>query len=376
MNHQRWIPAIVAVLGPGVLACGGGDSEESTVNTCGPDKPCVEPLWCSAAGRCIEEGTCLADEDCEAGMLCATGRICAPASGRCGKVVTVPPNLLLVLDRSCSMQPALGETTKWGAAVGAVTGLIENYRGRLRFGLVLFPDTEKPNCDQQVTHVPLGASKEDTIRDLLVAALDPGHDLFPDGPCVTNIDTAVSRASAEISSSGNGEGNILLVTDGVQSEGCGGDAGDAKTEQVITDLFAAGVPTFVVGFTARADGQQLDRFARAGGRPNDDPETDYYLAEDQQALSAVLDTIARTTLECRLALKATPPCPAEVYVFFKSGEGFQKVMAGGADGWVLDPSRLEISFSGTACQTLEEGLTTEAHVVFGVGCGAECPGAE
>ncbi|MBI5528172.1 MAG: VWA domain-containing protein [Deltaproteobacteria bacterium] len=360
-----------------VLACGGdewGDDPQDAA--CGPDTPCAEPLWCSAAGRCIKEGTCLVDEDCEAGMLCDAQNRCIPASGRCGRSVAVPPDFLIVLDRSCSMQPALGQTTKWGAAVEATVGLVENYRGRLRFGLILFPDTEKPNCDQQVTHAALGDANEDAVKNLLQAALDPADGLFPDGPCVTNIDTAMSRASLEMSTPDGRSGFVLLVTDGVQSEGCGGDAGDVETEKVIAELYARDVSTFVVGFTAKADGAQLDKFARAGGRPNDDPEMDYYLAEDQAGLSAVLDTIARSTLECGFALGSSPPCSGEVYVFFKSGEEYQSIAGGGSDGWTLDPTMQKIIFSGTACSVLSEGLITEAHVVFGLGCGSSCQGPQ
>ena len=75
-------------------------------------------------------------------------------------------NLLIVLDRSCSMQteikdPQTGVTaTKWAIAVGALTKLSNKYKD-LRYGLTMFPDAKVvgPVCAQGALPLACGVGR-------------------------------------------------------------------------------------------------------------------------------------------------------------------------------------------------------------------------
>src|ERR1041385_2909113 len=89
-------------------ACGRTGMDENDV---GPD---------ASAGT----GDCQHDADCEAGKVCVQGA--CVIGGGCGQstlnLTPIAPNLLFVLDRSCSMKnvPNGATKSKWGIAVDGV----------------------------------------------------------------------------------------------------------------------------------------------------------------------------------------------------------------------------------------------------------------
>ncbi|RMH44368.1 MAG: VWA domain-containing protein [Deltaproteobacteria bacterium] len=220
-------------------------------------------------------------------------------------------NLMIVLDRSCSMNksPGGGEPrTKWDIAVDAIGQLTTAYAGQLRFGLIMFPDEDGANCVQDgPIYVPVG----DDTGAAVVAALEATQ---PTGPCVTNIDTAVAQVSADPAFDGTPDpsgrrGFALLITDGKQSGSCGGNGADPTTIANLEALYAAGYPTYVVGFGGGVDPDDLAAFAAAGGVPRaGDPP--YYQADDAAALAEALDAIAGDIVgDPELGGCAGTPCP-------------------------------------------------------------------
>jgi MYXO-CTERM domain-containing protein len=201
-------------------------------------------------------------------------------------------NLMIALDRSCSMdnKPA-GETlTKWESAEAAIATLTTTYAGQLRFGLIMFPDEDGASCDQD------GPIYVDVGEDNEVAVVDAITTTNPNGPCVTNIDTAIGQVSDDLAFQAlpdptGRRGFVLLITDGKQSGSCGGNVSDPITVANIEALYAAGYPTFVVGFGGGVDPDDLNSFAVAGGVPRvGDPM--YYQADSAAELDAALDAIA------------------------------------------------------------------------------------
>ena len=205
----------------------------------------------------------------------------------------VAPNLLIVLDRSCSMRNKVGTQSKWEIAVAAVKKLGSSYQGLIRFGMTLFPDTTGDNCTQSKIPVPIAVGAEAQIQSLLSAALKTTDPYYPDGPCVTNIDTAMQQAASEPALADTTRASYaLLITDGNQA-GCNVAGGDAGTTQIIKDLYTKKkVPTFVVGFGSAVDPAQLTIFADAGGKPAAGA-THFYKAEDQASLDAALKVISK-----------------------------------------------------------------------------------
>jgi len=197
---------------------------------------------------------------------------------------------MIVLDRSCSMsnKPS-GETrTKWQIAVDALGTLTTTYQGKLRLGLIMFPDETGASCAQDGTiYVNAGPDHEADVMAAVTATQ-------PDGPCVTNIDTAIAQVgddpAFDLAQPGPRRSFVLLITDGMQSGSCGGVARDPVTEQNIADLYTAGYPTYVVGFGDGVRPASLSAFATSGGVPRPgDPV--YYQANTAAELDDALDAI-------------------------------------------------------------------------------------
>jgi len=270
-----------------------------------------------------------------------------------------PPNLLIVLDRSCSMTDVIGGKTKWQIAVAELTQLMTTYAGKIRFGITLFPDRVMPNCTQSTIPFDPAPGNETPIGMLLNKSLATTDMYYPNGPCVTNIDSAIAQASMEPAFSDTTRKSFaLLLTDGEQS-GCNAAGGNAGTIAALKAMNMKGVSTFVIGFGASADPVSLTQFANAGGVPNSGPA--YYDATDQASLDAALLKIANETLSCDFKLNSAPPNAEKIYVFFN-----KMVEAGDpTNGWTYDATTNTITFHGMSCDQLKSGSVTDLQVIFG-----------
>ena len=374
--RRRHVPAVLCSLAL-TLSCnaeldtGLGQGNGSGDGAC----ECTAPQTCSKAGpTCIEPGTCAGDLDCDAGKMCAAGvdgRKTCVVGGKCGGQVAaaevIPPNMLIVLDRSCSMRNTVAGKSKWEIAVAALKTLTTSYKDKIRFGLTLFPDKEGDSCTQaNKIPIPVGVGKEAGIQSMLTMALDSKDALYPSGPCVTNIDTAMDQARGEPAfSDASRQGFALLVTDGAQA-GCNQAGGDNGTAMIINDLrMKKGVRTFVIGFGGAVDEKSLNDFAMAGGT------TSFYKAEDQASLDKGLATIAASTLGCDFQLKQTPPNGQQIYVFFDKMTRVSRD-PGHKDGWDYNEAQNRVTFYGMACDSLRAGTVKAVDIVFG--CDAPPPG--
>lgn len=347
--------------GDGSLVDGGTGGDGFNIG-CNP--ACVDPKFCSVTNVCIDKGTCAGDGDCTAGMKCGADKKCAPG-GDCGAqkatATAIPPNMLITLDRSCSMRTAIGSSTKWAIAVGALKTLMTKYSGKIRFGITLFPDTDTDNCKQGAIPVEPGPDNETKISTMLTKALATTDALYPDGPCVTNIDTAFQQVTGSTSLKDTTRPNyVLLVSDGAQA-GCSAAGGDTGTEKFITDLAKLGVKTAVVGFGAGVDGAQLDKFAVAGGMPATGA-TKYYKAEDAASLDAALATIGGAALGCTYKLDKTPADPTKIFVFF---DGTKEITGDPTNGWTYDAATNTVTFHGTTCTDLKNDKVKSVDIVLG-----------
>lgn len=356
--------------GNGGSGAQGGSGGAGAGFPTGCEPACVEPQVCSVAFECIDPGTCLGDGDCPPGTICdEPTKTCVPGGGCGGKEVKadpVAPNLLIVLDRSCSMTAGLGGgVNKWQAAVAAINTMTTQFAGKIRFGLTLFPDLVTPNCQQAEIPIPVGPDNETAIQTLLTNALAGNDPYFPDGPCVTNIDTAMLQATTEPAfGDTDRESYALLITDGKQSSGCSASGGDNGTEMIIQQLHEMqGVPTFVLGFGKEIDPAQMNEFAELGGVPAG-PDTKYYDAQDQVSLDTALKTIADKTLGCTFTLEESPPNPNEIFVFFDNVDKVPRDSMK-ANGWDYDASEQQVTFYGEYCDKLKSGEVTDVDIIFG-----------
>jgi hypothetical protein len=303
------------------------------------------------------------------GEVCAGGDggglSCVP--GGCGgtKITAdaVPPNLLIALDRSCSMTQAVGNSNKWQIAVNAINTLTMMYQGKIQFGLTMFPDTDADKCDQGAIPVPPGPGNEMKIQKLLNAALQNTDPNYPDGPCVTPIDTGMLQSSMEPALKDKTRGDfVVLITDGAQA-GCSAAGGANGATNLITQMATAGIGTFVIGFGGAVNATQLNAFAVAGGHPTGNMSKEYYDAADQMSLDTALQTIAGQTFGCVYKLQTTPPDPTQVYSFFDKMDVTRDPSH--MNGWDYDATSNTVTFYGAACMQLRSGTVKVLDIVFG-----------
>jgi hypothetical protein len=356
-------------------SAGGATGGTGGSATCTP--ACTSPKICSVKGTCISPGACAADGDCPGGKTCDLATKTCVIGSTCGvteiKSDIVPPNLLIVLDRSCTMKGEIDGKSKWELAVGALDGLVGAYAGKLRFGLTLFPDSVDPKCEQAKFLLPPKNGNEAAIQALLTAGLDASDKSHPGSPCVTNGAQTMKQASTEPSlADKTRKSYFVLVTDGLTQQVCDLTGAPEGTVKILENLAQKqGVPTYVIGFgSGQIDKAELNNFAVAGGVPTSDPADPsfkYYRAENGAALQAALTVIAQKSLGCEYKLASVPPDTKNVHVFFdKSAEVAQDPSH--KDGWDYDAATNQVVFHGAACTSLKEGAVAAVDIVLG------CPG--
>jgi hypothetical protein len=326
------------------------------------------------SGLCVPDGGCNADGDCPSGDVCVDGG-CAAGQGCSNQTVGfngVPPNLLITLDRSCSMvqAPVDGGASKWHLAVDAISKLTNDFQGQIDFGLTLFPARDGgAKCDVEHPEIALSPGNETALQTLLEDSFDAGFD-YPNGPCVTPIDSGLhASASDPALADPTRQSFLLLITDGEQA-GCslyGGADGGVGIIKGLTHGVDGGPPvhTFVLGFGNQVNATELTRFALAGGEAFDAGPAGltFYRAEDAQTLADALHAIGVLTTGCTVKLDNQPPAVDLIYVFF-NGTSTQ-VASDPANGWQYEASSNEIEFFGSSCQQIQSGEVTQIYVEFG-----------
>jgi hypothetical protein len=327
---------------------------------CGPSSKGGEP---DAAAH-----ACLVDADCGLGKRCEGG-VCV--DNNCGgeslDLTYVPPNLLLVVDRSCSMRQPPGTTTtmsKWQIAIDAIKTVITNYGAQIRWGLTLFPDVTPDSCSQQDFAFPLADGNGPGISSLLTGALSTSDALYPDDPCVTNIDTGVQQASTDPAlADPMRKSYVMLVTDGAQSSGCSVAGGDAGSVHEVQKMKNDGITTFVVGFGSAVDAAQLNMLAMAGGAPQSGT-TKYYRADTAGELDKAFQAIAETVISCSYRVDPPPADLAQTYVWFGQTELVPRDPTHMA-GWDYDAATQMITLYGMYCDRLKTHVVSKVDVIFG-----------
>lgn len=370
----------------GLISCSGSSSDTDPVICAG--QACPDGMYCSAAEACVPDGGCLVDDDCTTGNCsttqsclapdaCAVDNDCAVGSacnagvcevGGCGGEILdltyQAPNFLVVLDRSCSMDKPLQSTrTKWEVAVDALHTLLGAHPTDIRWGLTMFPDTVGETCGQGALPFPVGDGQAASIDAMLQGALDEANPLFPAGPCVTNIDTAILQAGTDPGLTDTTRGRfVMLISDGAQSA-CNLGGGDAGTAQAIADLHAAGVTTYVVGFGSGVDDAQLNAFAVAGGAPRPGA-TKFFRAENANQLDTVFQAITGAVASCEYLVDPAPLDLGLTYVYFENTEEVPRDPTH-TEGWDYDPATMLMTLYGTACSRVQDHSVDDIDVVFG-----------
>jgi hypothetical protein len=345
------------------MGAGGADGAES--EGCSSHADCAQAQMCQD-GVCVPNetgGPCEIDLDCVAGEVCLAG-ICAPeeppeemgCGGELYQATAIPPNVLIVLDRSGSMDASLGgdQGTKWQVAQDAIGQVVTEFGPHVRFGLSLYPGLD-PACD-----VGSGCAPGEVFVDVgmgtaaqIIEVLGLVDTCTLGTPTAEALEGLQDYPGLEDLERPN---FILLVTDGQST--CDDPV------PIVASLRdqSPEIKTFVVGFGNGADPIELDGMAEAGGTAlMGDPK--YYQAGDAQALVDAFGEIAGSVLSCTFVLDAVPPDPDELYVYI-NGELIPHDPVH-VDGWDYVPDTNQLTFYGPPCTLLQSGLAMDLEIVFG-----------
>lgn len=264
----------------------------------------------------------------------------------------VPANVLIVLDRSGSMNENIGGGTKWSIALEAIEQFIGDFGGQARFGLMLYPGfdlscSEGMSCAAGTVFVdPASMSTAD-----IVDALDDAQTCSFGTPTAETLDALLDYPGLEDPARAN---YVLLITDGQST------CDDPVPMVTALRNKEPEVQTYVLGFGDGVDPDELEAMAEAGGTalPGDPA---YYEADDASSLDEALTSIGGNFLSCVYTLSAPLPDPDQLYVLF---DGIQ-VARDTVDGWDHDAATNTVTFYGAACDALQSGEVTDLQMVYG-----------
>jgi hypothetical protein len=342
---------------------------------CVADGDCKTGQRCGLTGECLGAGECRVAADCAMTESCR-GTMCKLGSD-CGqtelKIDPIPPNVLVLLDVSgsmcgdlatCNDDLCLGlcdpSTTKIHIAGQAVGQITSKYHDTIRWGLAMFPGDGA--CGAPVNVIAPAPNMADMVANTATMAL-------PISAARTPINAAVaSIQSANYLVDPARKNYMLLVSDGGEScgtnngNGNGNTVANTNTTQLIKDMAAQGISTFVVGFGGAVDAPTLNDFANAGGMPTTTTAgTSYYQADSAQQLEMALGSILARVVGCDFAYTTPPTDPDKVWAFF---DGVM-VDRNDKNGWKLDTAAKKVTFVGDACMKLQSGTVKDVQVVFG-----------
>lgn len=277
---------------------------------------------------------------------------------------TIPPRILLVVDKSGSMdEEAVGYPgSKWEGAVASLSAVVTSLSGDVDFGLMLYPDGDASSrvCRAGAVEVNVSANNAQAIVAELEATTPGGGT-----PTAKTLGKALEQLSALPAAGGSRV--VVLATDGgpncntdlnpatcrcVQPGQCT-DArnclDDAEATAQAASLNAAGFSVFVIGIPGSENFTDvLNGLADAGGtaRPG---ATRYYQANNASGLASALENIASRVATCRFDLARAVPADADITV--TAGGTTVPADPSRTNGWALvDNDTIELF--GAACDSL------------------------
>lgn len=269
------------------------------------------------------------------------------------EAIPLPPDLVVVLDRSSSMgQPVTpgGFDQKWNTIVEALGDVAETYQNRVEFGLMLVPGEDR-ECDAGTMNImPTPNSGKNFYNYLL--------DTTPGGasPMAASIDAARSYFnSAPVNPYGR---YVLLTTDGVPTCAPLGENAVDYTVDAIADLRNMGIKTFVLGYaTSSEDYDGLDEMAAAGGTGAHVPATSAYdLLNKLEGITSELSQV-----KCEYTLSSGPNDPLDLVVSI--GGAAVPYSPDHTNGYDYDPASKKLTFHGDSCEALR---TSDADAGFSI----------
>ena len=228
------------------------------------------------------------------------------------RVSLLPPDIVIVLDASVSMNDAVdGSCTdgcvnsKWSAAARAIDAVVTPTTAKANWGLTALPDFADA-CGGGRIAVPAGPFSAARI-DQEISRRTNGEILLNGGnsPMRAAVDVAAAHLSARAP---GGLRIVLVITDGEPDCAPGASdpfASDASgTVQAVTSAASLGISTTVIG-VATAGGPAeatLAAMARAG----DASASTYVRVANRDQLTAAMTDLVTGAADCTLAIPDPP----------------------------------------------------------------------
>ena len=325
-----------------------------------------------AAGTSGAGGVTGISEDSGAGAGADGGPIDGPACGvQKFPLAKVPPDLLIVLDKSGSMRDMpdgtrcdtgdCGPTSKWTQMTAAINQVVMSTDAAIRWGIEFYAADE--SCAVETMPAAPIADRNAAAIAMAIAAT------MPEG----GTPTRAALSSASLYESTLPDSNpkyILVATDGQPNcvAGAADDLApdDVATIQAVSDSAARGIPVFVVGIGMIPEATQtLTAMAIAGGEAQAaDPR--YYPVASTADLVGVLDTIGGMIGSCSFGLGTVPPVPENIAVLANGVKIPRDITHN--DGWDYGTGQMSVQLFGHWCDDAKAGSLKDAEAIFG------CPG--
>jgi len=305
----------------------------------------------------------------QSGQANVTGMNCAAVNQ---PVAKLPPDILIVLDKSGSMNddPATGMTcntagcTKWDQTTAALMQVLTATDANVNWGLKFFASPNGGTCGVNAgADVAIAANNANRINTSIGGQMPSSS---------TPTRTAEAAAAAYLGTVNDQNPKfILLATDGLPNcaPNCSGNACQnsdmAGAVQAVTDAATAGFPTFVVGIATSSDPMSdatLTQMANAGGKPRMGTPS-YYPVMNQQDLVDALNAIVVVAGTCTFTIPMPPNSDTDTTHIGVTVNGTEIPQdPNHANGWDFSGTNQVVVY-GSSCNAIMAG-TAMVQIVF------------
>ncbi len=271
------------------------------------------------------------------------------------------PVVMLVLDRSCSMDALISSTqTRWEAVVSSLEATLPQVDRTMQLGGLAYPISIGEPC---VIPPQAGIWPARGNVSLLVSNL---RSLRPEGPTPTEAALGAAGQVLRARRAGNSARAMVLATDGEPT------CTSSPLADTLTELRRAatdGIPTYVIGIaddsTLRAS---LQAMSLAGSRPRAGSQG-FYSAQSPAELQLAFRTIRDQVGACSFLTSSVPDSDGGIRVTFEGAE--VPTDDGGIGGWRwTDRENGELALTGPVCA---RAVARPSSLVVTVSCSARAP---
>jgi hypothetical protein len=289
-------------------------------------------------------------------------------------IVAPPPDLLIVLDRSGSMNESPDGydcrfdptcVSKWTQVTAAINQVVARTEKSIRWGLKFFGN-------DAVCGITPGAAVDPALKNaaaIAAAIADPTNQPASRTP-TRAAELSAGQYLQTLAATDSTSKFVLLATDGEPN--CVEGSDDTTIDDTAAAIGSVGTvkgmgfPTFVIGIATEGGTADttLNSMATTGGYPLTGGTTQYYSVMTTDDLVTALNRIQTIAMGmCTFPLGTPDPHsdPTKVTVTVDG------VVSPKDDpnGWHYEPGMSSITFSGTTCDYLMKGTLKTVQVLYG-----------